>query len=81
MPGDVSPNIVRFVTVGDGSCLYKTILRILTGNCQLKYELRLKVLKELICNWNFYDNEDLFSAWDSREEGVLESVKTVLIRH
>ena len=41
----------------------------LTGNRQLKYELRLKTVKELISNWNVYDNEELslYSAWDSFE--------------
>ena len=51
---------------------------ILTGNCQFKYELRLKTVKALINNWNIYDNEELnlYSAWDSIKEEVLESVKT-----
>ena len=50
---------------------------ILTGNCQLKYDLRLKNVIELISNWNVCDNEDLnlYSAWESFEEKVLESVK------
>ena len=50
----------------------------LTGNCQLKYELRLKTVKQLISNWNVYDNEELnlYSAWDSFEEEVFGSVKT-----
>ena len=66
------------MTVGDGSCLYNAISIILTGNCHLKYELRLKTVKELISNWNIYDNEELnlYSVWDSFEEEVLESVKT-----
>ena len=72
------PAIVPMVTVGDGSYLYNAISMILTGNCQLKYELRLKTIKELISDWNIYDNEELnlYSAWDSFEEEVLESVKT-----
>ena len=45
------------MTVEDGSCLYKAISMILICNCQLKYELRLKTVKEL--NWNVYDNEEL----------------------
>ena len=40
-------NIVPIVTVEDGSCLYKAISMILICNCQLKYELRLKTVKEL----------------------------------
>ena len=42
---------------------------ILTGNCQLKYELRLKTVKELISDWNVYDNEELslYNAWDNFE--------------
>ena len=78
MPGDVIPNIVPVVTGGDCSCLYNAISMTLTGDCQLKHELRLKTVKELISNWNVYDNEELnrYSAWDSFEEEVLESVKT-----
>ena len=69
-PSDANPNIVPIVTVGDGSCLYNSILIILTGNCQFKYELRLKTVKELMSNRNVYDNEELnlYSAWDSFEE-------------
>ena len=50
---------------------------ILTGNCQFKYECRLKTVKQLISNWNVYNNEELnlYGAWDRFEE-VLESVKT-----
>ena len=59
MPSDVIPNIVPVVTVGDVSCLYNAISMTLTGNCQLKYKLRLKTVKELISNWNVYDNEEL----------------------
>ena len=51
---------------------------ILTGNYQFKYKSRLKTIKKFISNWNVYDNEELnlYSAWDSFEEEVLESVKT-----
>ena len=77
MPSDMIPNIVPVVRVRDGSYSYNTIFMILTGNCQLKCELRLKTVKELISNWNVYDNEELnlYGAWDSFEEEVLESVK------
>ena len=49
---------------------------ILTCNCQLKYELRLKPVKEL--NWNVYDNEELnlYSTWDNFEKEVLGNAKT-----
>ena len=69
-------NIVPIVTVEDGSCLYKAISMILTCNCQLKYELRLKTVKEL--NWNVYDNEELnlYSTWDNFEKEVLGNAKT-----
>ena len=51
---------------------------ILTGNYQFKYKSRLKTIKKFISNWNVYDNEELnlYSAWDSFEEEVLESFKT-----
>ena len=77
MLSDMIPNIVPVVRVRDGSYSYNTISMILTGNCQLKCELRLKTIKELISNWNVYDNEELnlYGAWDSFEEEVLESVK------
>ena len=39
MPSEAIPNIVPIVTVREGSCLYNAISVILTGNCQLKYEL------------------------------------------
>ena len=78
MLSDVILTIVPTVTVGDGTCLYYAILMILTGNCQLKYESRLKTVKELISNCNVYDNEEInfCSAWDTFEEEVSESVKT-----
>ena len=46
------------------------ISMILICNCQLKYELRLKTVKEL--NSNVYDNEELnlYSTWDSFEKEV-----------
>ena len=78
IPSDVIPNIDPIATVGNGSCLYNAISMIWTGNCQLKYEFRLKTVKELVSNWSVYDYEErnLYGAWDSFKEEVLESVKT-----
>ena len=77
MSSDVISTIVPIVTVGDSSCLCNAISIILTGNCQLKYDFRLKTVKELRNNKNVYDNEEvnLYSAWDSFGE-VLECAKT-----
>ena len=74
MPSDVILNTVPIMTVGDGSCFYNAISMILTGNCQLKYELRLKTVNKLISNWNVYDNEEvnLYSAWESFEKEVFQ---------
>ena len=83
MPSDVILNTVPIMTVGDGSCFYNAISMILTGNCQLKYELRLKTVNKLISNWNVYDNEEvnLYSAWESFEKEVLEKVLFVIDAH
>ena len=50
MPSDLIPNIAPTVTAGDSSFLYNANLMIWTGTCQLKYELKLKTVKELISN-------------------------------
>ena len=83
MPSDVILNTVPIMIVGDGSCFYNAISMILTGNCQLKYELRLKTVNKLISNWNVYDNEEvnLYSAWESFEKEVLEEVLFVIDAH
>ena len=77
------PNIIPIVTIWESSCLYNAISMILTGNCQLKYELRLKTVNKLISNWNVYDNEEvnLYSAWESFEKEVLEEVLFVIDAH
>ncbi|XP_066912218.1 uncharacterized protein, partial [Clytia hemisphaerica] len=44
--------------LGDGNCFYNAISMLLTGDNQLKYELRIKIAQELIVNRDFYDNEN-----------------------
>lgn len=77
IPDDFAEDLAPVMTVGDGSCLYNAISIILTGNCQLKYELRLKTVRDLVQNSDIYDKYELnvYSAWESYEQEVLESIK------
>ena len=77
IPDGCRDSLVSIDYLGDGDSLSNSVSMLLTGDLQLKYELQIKVVPELILSRTHYDSKCVqnYSASDSFQQQVLETTK------